>query len=486
MTILKHNTLLFITLLLFTSCNFRAAINPISYTPACSDCSWTPKECDKPPIPDCLLMESADCKECPDSEIEGPLNLVSLLDIALARSPLTRETWAKSRISASRYGTVQTDFYPKVDFEAYWEALKEPSLFQGSNLFIRQFQDYGPLLNISYLVLDFGTTRAISTAFYRQLVASNWLHNREVQTVIETVTIDYYNLIADQQKVIASEANLNDANTTLAATETKHDSGISDITDVYTAQTQVAKEMIQLLTDEQSEVDARATLLADAGLPSNLCVEIETFSEEIDENAFLQTIDHYICLAYELRPDLQAAYAQVLGDESFVKAAQRNQLPKINFDGTFGQINFNGNVRSQYDYATKFTLTYPLFHGWYYTNQIREAKARLELSKAQLRDVEVQMVKEVVTSYQDFAFATQIVAVNKEYVELAAKTFVANLSEYKVGTVDITTLVNSQTQLADARYSLADARKNWYNALTQLTYATGVVTRPCNGGICEN
>ena len=92
------------------------------------------------------------------------------------------------------------------------------------------------------------------------------------------------------------------------------------------------------------------------------------------------------------------------------------------------------------------------------------------------------MVKDVVQGYQDFNYSTQIVKVNKEYVDLAQKSYTANLSEYKAGTIDITTLVNAQTNLADARYSLAESRKNWYDALTNLMYATGVVTKPCCPG----
>jgi len=480
MTLFRHNILWILVLIILTGCNFRAAVNPTSYAAPCYEGSWTP--CKEDPIPDCLLMESADCDECPDVGIDESLGLANLLDIALRRSPLTRETWSYARLAAAQYGVAQSPFYPDINFEAFWEALRNPAFFGGPIVLIDEFREYGPYLTLSYLVWDFGTTRAISTAFYQQLLEANWNHNREIQTVVQTVTNDYYKLITQREKVTAGEANLNDANTTLSATEAKHKFGISDITDVYTAQTMVAKETMQLLSDEQGEVDALATLLADVGLPANACLDIDNLAEKIDEEEFLQTVDHYICLAYEARPDLRSAYAKVLSDESFLKAARRHQLPRVTFDGHIGQSNFSNGSTDHYDYSAKFSFNYPLFKGWRYMNEIREAQAMVEVSKAKLRDVEVQMVKEVVTSYQDFNYSTQIVVVNKEYVALAQKTYVANLSEYKSGTVDITTLVNAQTNLADARYSLAEARKNWYDALTNLTYATGVVTKPCCPG----
>jgi len=457
-------------------------MNPESYAVTYSDCSWSPCLPEEKPIPDCLLMESAECDECPDVDLEESLGLARLLDVALRRSPLTRETWAHARLAAARYGITQSPFYPDINFDAFWEAVRNPAFFGGNLILIDEYREYGPYLTMSYLMWDFGTTRAVSRAFYQQLIEANWNHNREIQTVIQTVTNDYYDLIAQKEKVIAGEANLNDATTTLRATEAKHTAGITDITDVYTAETMVAKEVMQLLADEQSEANAKAALLADAGLPANACIAIDNLSDYIDEEEFLQTVDHYICLAYDLRPDLRSAYAKVLSDESFVKAAERHQLPTVTFDGHIGQSHFSGGFSDHYDYSAKFSLNYPIFKGWRYTNEIREAQALLELSKAKLRDVEVQMVKDVVTSYNDFQYATAIVVANKEYVDLAQKTFAANLSEYKSGTIDITTLVQSQTSLADARYSLAEARKNWYNALTNLTYATGVVTKPCCPG----
>jgi len=480
MTLFRHKILWILAFLLLTGCHVRTAMNPYRYAAPSNECSWNP--CEEDPIPNCLLMESADCKECSDIDIEESLDLVSLLDIALKRSPLTRRTWARAHLASARWGSSQSKFFPELDFGAFWEALRNPSFFGTNFVFMDEFREYGPYLTLSYLVLDFGTTRSVSQAFYQMLLESNWTHNREIQTVIHTVTTDYYDLVTQREKVVAGEANLHDANTTLAATQAKHKYGISDITDVYTAETFVAKQMMTLLADQRGEVDSQATLLADAGLPANTCVDIDNIAEQIDEDELLQSIDNYICLAYESRPDLRAAYADVLANESLVQAAINNQLPKVTFNGQVGENRFNDSPRDFYSYSALFTFTYPLFKGWRYTNEIREAQSLLEVSKTKLRETEVNMVKDVVQGYQDFNYSTQIVKVNKEYVDLAQKSYTANLSEYKAGTIDITTLVNAQTNLADARYSLAESRKNWYDALTNLMYATGVVTKPCCPG----
>ncbi len=468
-------SIIFIALLfILSSCNPRAAIDPWSYAPPCYDRNWNPAPCQKDEIPKCLLMESAECDEgC----VENNTTLCDLIDLALRKSPATKITWAKARIAASEYGIGQSPFYPELDFDTFWLAIKTPGFFGGSEFSVNTFQEYAPYLSLSYLVWDFGTTRAQSQALYQSLLAANWSHNQEIQRLMTDVTLDYYTYITDQEKLLAGVANLHDAETTLNATEAKHGRGITNITDVLTAKTELAKQTIQLITDEQAVADSLAMLLAETGLPANACIHVESFADCIDEDEFLTSVDNFICLAYEARPDLYSAYARVLSDEANLKAAQRQQLPQVTFNGDVGEYFFNPGNLSDYGYNATFSLNFPIFQGWYYKNQIREAKAELQLSQAELRAVEVQMVKDVVTSYQDFYFATDLVKVNKEYVCLAEETFNANLAEYKMGTIDITTLVNSQTNLADARYSLADAKKQWYDALANLTFATGTVTR---------
>lgn len=480
----RNATGIFLTLILAGCCFREPAADPERYAAPSACCSW--ERCHEEPLDKCLLMESADCEECPQSGVEGSLDLAGLLDTALKRSPSTRETWATARFAAARWGSSRARLYPELEFDAFWQALREPNFFGQNQIFIDEFREFGPYLNLSYLLFDFGTVRSYSQFFYQSLQEANWSHNREIQDVIKTVTIDYYTLIADREKVTAGEANLRDAETTLEATRAKHRFGISDITDVFTAETQVARERIVLLSDEQSAADAKATLLADAGLPANTCTEITGIEETIGERELLESVNHFVCAAYDARPDLRAAYARVVGFEHLVDAAEKNQLPKVNFQGNIGESRFNGSDRAFSAYSAQLSFTYPLFAGWRYMNEIREAKALLERSKAHLRQTEVDMVKEVVQSYQDFNYATEIVIVSKEYVALAEKTFNARLSEYKTGTVDITTVVNSQTSLANARYSLADARKNWFDSLAQLMFATGVVTKPCcPGGLCE-
>ncbi|MCB1148683.1 MAG: TolC family protein [Chlamydiia bacterium] len=449
---------------LLASCDWRAAAHPERYAPRCYNCSWEGGSCVDEPNP-CLFSE-------PVVE-QKSLNLTELLEVALQRNPKTMQTWAEARIAAANYGLSQQNFYPQVNANAFWQALREPGFFGSGAVAVNEFREYAPYLSLNYLLLDFGTTRWQADAFRQQLIGANLSFNRSIQTLIKTVSMDYYAYVGQTAQVEASEANVRDAKTTLEATEAKHRAGVSDLTDVLYAKTQVAKQTSQLVANQKTLVDDLTILIKDMGLPASSMLNISTDQGAIDEKELLTGIDHYLCLAYTSRPDLKAAYARMQAQHSNIMAARMDAMPKVTFDGLYGTLIFNEGINDGANYSAQFSVVFPLFSGYFYENQIKKARAQLELASATFKETELEMVQQVVASYHDLHYSYQEVAVNREYVEFAEGTYKAALAQYKAGTTDITQLVNVQTDLADARYALAAAKQSWFDSLAQLIYALG-------------
>ncbi len=465
-------------LTILASCNLRHAAQPWAYAAPYTCCSWEGEEKE---VPRCLLTQDPPCcEEEACEEIPETLDLCEVLDIALKKNPKTRSSWAKARIAAAWWGMSQRNFYPQIDFNAFWVTLRESDFFGMDKAMVNKFREFSPWVSLNYLILDFGTTVYRSQVFCQQLMSANWAHNREIQTVIQTVSSDYYDYITQGEKVHAAKANLEDATTVLKATEAKRKAGVVSITDELIAKTQVSQEKVRLLSDEQAEADIKAKLLADMGVPANECVQFETIVDICESDSLRCSLDNYLCLAYLSRPDLQGRYSELLSADSFVKAARSDQLPKLSFQGTYGKKFFDDWVCTNgEDYTAQINLTFPLFAGYYYENKIRQAEADRELAKSKLTEMELGMVQQVVTSYQDLQYAREQLEVNRTYVDLANQTFAATLANYKNGTVDITTLMKSLTNLSNARFSLANAKKLWFDAVTNLTYATGTLNADC-------
>ncbi len=459
-------------LLILQGCHYHAD-HPWDYTPCSYQQTWQPCGDEGIPISPCRLIDPFQCIE-PES-LPGVVGLPDIIDLALKNSNMTRQTWADARYAAAQWGIQEAPLYPQWGFEAFVKDIRQSNFHGTSMLRINDYINYGPLLTLQYLLFDWGTTKNEAESFRQILWEANWTHNREIQTVIQTAAVDYYAFLAFREQVVASRANLTDALTLLDSTEKKHNLGITDISDVLMAETQVAKNEIQLLDDQQNEADGRIQLEADMGIPANTPLTILGEMEIPELEEVERSVDPYLVQAYSFRPDLFSANARVKSKEFAVRAAIRDQWPKIQFNGNAGQNYYNAGEHDDYNFDLEISLQAPLFEGYYYKNQIRASRAQLERARAELREMEIGMIQQVTKSHQNFLLAIDKVRVNRAYVHVAEASYRSSLAKYRAGTVDITTAITALTDLADARFSLVAAKREWFTSLVDLAYATGAM-----------
>lgn len=447
-------------------------VSPFSLAPPCPPYASTQRKPCFPRNPCGTFPTQGDPALCPSTDT--PLTLVQLIDIALRNSPDTRRTWAQARLAAAEYGESRSTYYPDISVEAYMDHLQDP-FFTATRrpLIVERYTSYGPRLTLNYLLLDCGARQAESRAFCEALREANWTHNREIQSVVQEVTEDYYDYLSFTEQLAAAEMDLLNAQTDLAATQTKHESGISDISDVLLAETQVAQSELKMLEIATELSDSYVTLAASLGIPSNQDLKIKGLPTNIPLGPLSESVEELICTAYSCRPDYLAARAGIRSMVYKMQKAVRDQLPSLSFDGHVGEVFFNRGTLHTEEYLAEVKLTLPLFRGWYYWNRVRGAKANVEKSCSELRALEINMIREVVQAYRDFSIASDKVISGEEYVKAAERSYAATLEKYKMGTVDFTTVVTAQAQLADSRAALVKARRSWYVSLNNLAYATG-------------
>ncbi len=464
--------MLFLLLPLLWGCAARC---PERYAPTCHQWPWE-QQCS---------VRIAQCGGCfplqgtpaviPDPDYE--LDLCLLIDIALQNSAKTRITWAEARLAAAQYGVALADFYPDINGVPYVDYSRSSTFFGQGQLITEILTRYGATMTFSYLVMDFGARCARASAMWEALREANWTHDQEIQSVMQSVTDAYYAYQGEIGRVEGLEGDLMDAQVLLDASVAKRITGVSDRTDELAARTKVAQTELRLLQEQKKLENALATLTAELGIPANACVKVEKIPKELPMANIKVAVDDYIRIAYAERADLKAAKADVLSKQQLVKAAKADQLPKLNFTGDLSRDYFNSGAVSGIDYLAALRLNVPLFKGFWYRNKIKEAQANLSKSCANLRQMEITMVEEVVKSYRDFLVSTGEVSTSDEYVDSAHGSYKARFMQYLAGTVDFTSVSDALAQLSDARSALATSKQAWYTSLTDLSYATGTISR---------
>lgn len=472
--------------ILFAGCAMDAR-DPFELAPSSPFASWTPMKGNN-------LVSSKYCKTIlPPDFGSGNLALSELLDIALQNNPSTKQTWAMARASAAEYGVSLAAFYPDVQFSSFYFRQKAgfpesgvPTATPGSPTTIsaggnipqavsmNYFTEAGPDVILSYTLFDFGQRTAASTAAREALYYADLTHNQQIQTVLQTVMNDYYSYLYQISVQNADEANLENAEMSLDAANQKFALGLAALGDVAQARTQYLQSKINLTTQKQSVETSFAQLAVDLGLPANVPFKVEPLPDKIFADPMLEDINSLVAVAQAQRQDFLAAQSDLRSKEASLLQARRAVLPNITSQVSTGRYWFNEFlVEPENHWTASIALSFPIFSGYQYRNQIKQAEANVELSKAKLVQSELAVIQSVTTSHMGVKTAAANLADTEEYLQAAELEFNIALTSYKAGTTTILDVLKAQSSLADARSKKAEAQKNWFLSLADIAYATG-------------
>ncbi len=459
----------------------KALIDPYSYAPRNSSRTWTPPSSVKPmPLDD-------QPPELPTQD--QPYSLAEIVDIALSNNQQTKITWAQARSAAAQYGQSQSQFFPQMTGEFSYLRARQPSFITqaligdgatgpagGITVNDIYYSVYGPQLQISYLIFDFGTLRATTESYRQALYNADWTHNNAIQVLIQTIMNDFYNYLYQRQLYTADQANVETAKLTLDVAEAGLRTGVRDISDYLQAQTQLLQNQTSLCAQQQNVQISYAQLLANMGLPANIPFMTQGLPSELPQEDVLPPLDDLIATGLQNRPDLLAAEANLKSYEQQLKATQRQFLPQVNYNFDIGKSYFSGGVHDRYNFNSTIAVSMPLFSGFYYRNAIKIAKANAKAAEEEMKNSQIQVIQEITTYYSSVKVAFDTIRFATAFLAASEEQYVVALAKYKQGTNTILDVVSAQSSLADARATEANAIQQWYTSLANLAYSTGLIS----------
>jgi outer membrane protein TolC len=483
---LKHFALLSLAL---SGC-IHDARSPYDLAPSTPYSTWTPMRGN-------TLVSAKYCQTLlPAGFNTEEMSLAELLDIALQNNPSTKQTWAEARVAAADYGASLSSFYPNLQFSSFYFRQKAgfpttgvPTATPGSpttisvgvigapsGQFVQEsyFTEVGPDVILSYTLFDFGQRSAAAMAARESLYYADLNHNQNIQTVLQSVINAYYNYLYALSVERADKANLENAEISLNAANEKFALGLVALGDVAQARTQFLQSRINLNTQKQTVENAFSQLALDLGLPANVPFKVQPLPEKVLAGTLLEDLDSLVAKAQEQRQDFLAAQADLKSKQASVLQAKRAVLPVFGTQMSTGRYWFNGGlVEPENHWTATFTLTFPLFSGYSYSNKVRAAEANLERSKAELVQTELNIIQSVTNAYMSVKISAVNLSDSEEYLQAAELEFDIAMKSYKAGTKTILDVLQAQSSLADARSKKAEAQKNWFLALADIAYATG-------------
>lgn len=460
------------TLCLVVSCQKNGATDPWSFASPLQNKMWNPPLEEMRKIGEIIIEKPEDL---PNSE--STVGLSQLFDFGLRNSPALAEVWQRARQAAAVYGESISPYYPSIYFQGNLTTQRTGYLFgPEDNFTISDATYYGPYALLNYTLWDSGERNAQSEASLQALNFANWTHSQALQSLLQGISFYFYNYLAAKANLESLEQNLLDSEQIYKAADENFKLGIRDITDLLQAKTKYLASSIlvtqQIAYVENSYID----LLKAAGIPTDLKIKLPRLPEPPPIQELDFSVDKLVEIAKINRPEYLAAKADVLSKEANVKAQKAQFYPQIATEISAGQTWFSTGASDNGTYTIQLNLTFPLFAGFLYQNQVKQARALLDASISNLRQTELSITADVRTSYNSFDADRKRLSMVQDYLSAAEEEYNAVFFRYKQGVIDILDVFSSAASLATARSRVIDVKRDLYLSMIHLTFATGTLT----------
>jgi outer membrane protein, multidrug efflux system len=333
--------------------------------------------------------------------------------------------------------------------------------------------DFNPLVTASYELDFWGKNRAAYQAAAATENASRYDRTTIELTVLSGVATTYFQTLELRDRLSIAEHNLANANEALRGLRLEAQAGTATALDVAQQETVVdtVNATIPPLREQlrQSE-DALAILIGST--PEAVAVT----RGELDEVALPQVRPGLPSELLARRPDVAEAEAQLIAANANIAAARAAFFPSIS-------LTANGGYESE-ALAALLTpasrvwllgadLTQPIFQGGSILGQYRYSQARYRELLADYHKAVISALGNVEDALIAVQQTADQVARQRQATEQARRAYHFAEAQMHAGTINVLTLLNTETTLFTAEDALAQAKFAQLQALVTLYQALG-------------
>lgn len=515
---LLHSTLKMMMISFFISgCTFFADPADIGDAAYCNNEPWVP--------PYKINREERYCEESIPENV--PLSAAELIDYGLRNNPQTRYTWNNARASAYVLYANHNSFYPHITGTTEIDLVQSHfpigsngarirggaigSIINATNAINNANNANDPNnpnnnlavvgnggfigaggavgsdgaiynqffitdLSLSYIMLDFGGRQASVDAARQALYASNWTHNRGLQTVILTILQTYYNFIAAQATVEAQKDNLKNATQNLESAKTMYEAGVARLVDFLLARSAFVNAQLLLEQAYNNMNTTMGQLATSIGIPADRRLKIAPMPDQLPEVEIEKDMQALLDQAKESRPDLAASYANYLNAVEQITIQFSSGMPIVGAFADYQKVNFiHDPANNGYISSAGITATGAIFDGFLSRNLTKGAKAQAAAAYATYKSNEEQAFLDVVSSYYAYKTSIETVKYSKDYLDYAQEAYDVAYYGYREGVSTLLDLLTATVTLANARTAYIQARTQYVSSIAALAYATGTL-----------
>jgi outer membrane protein len=317
-------------------------------------------------------------------------------------------------------------------------------------------------------------TGGLNLANYRFAKLGVDLSKASVETtkrdVVLQVRVGYFNIIRAEKFVDVAKQAVKQFEAQLEVTKAFFDVGIVPKNDVLQAEVRLANAVQALISAENALATAKASF------NTLLLREINTPFEVVDILAykpFPLGFEAALEEALRQRPEIKAAQVNIDQAKENVKIAKSGFFPTISLAGNYSRVSdaagLNGDMTTE-RWTIQALATLTLFDWGNTAYKVGENKVKVNQAEDSKTQLILSITFEVKNDYLNMLVAEKSLGVAQKAIEQAEENLRMNEERYKYQ-------VATQTDVLDAVTLLAQARVNYYGALSDFNVAEAQLER---------
>jgi outer membrane protein len=353
------------------------------------------------------------------------------------------------------------------------EAENASRISAGSLTASRLFEHAGAGGGFTQLITDFGRTGNLVASSKLQEKAQNANALATTEDVVIATDQAFFTALEAQALLKVAEQNSSTRQTTETQVSSFTKNKLKSTLDLSFADVNLSQAKLLELDAENNADSSMAALDAVLGIDRQVTYEL------VEDTAALNPpptdADRLVQLALQQRPDLQALNYSQQSAVKYSHAERDQMLPTISAAGTVGSV----PIRPPQYYTNNWwggigiNINIPIFNGFLYSAQAKEASIRAQAASEQSRDLRDRIVRDVRTAWLAANTAYRRVAVTDELLKEANLSLTLAQTRYQLGLSSIVELSQAQYQQTDAAIGNANAKYQYRLALATLSYQTG-------------
>jgi outer membrane protein TolC len=377
-------------------------------------------------------------------------NLDQCISIALEKHPSLRASAGAIKANESKVGQAKANYYPQINLSTSYQRIG-PTSPPGSNL--DSYDKYSTDVNVGMTLFDFGKTSTQVKIQNLNVNASRADYADVMTMVVLNVKNAYYNLLQNQRNLVVAIDTMQQFQQHLDQANAFFRIGAKPKFDVTKAEVDFGNARLNVLKAENAVRAARITLKDVMGIPGNTDFDI------VDNLTFQKTnlqLNDVLNKAYSTRPDLRSVIAKREATEKSIDLAQKGYYPTLSGSAGYGYSGTDFPLGSGWNAGA--ALSFPIFTGLSTKYQVDEARANLEVLKANEDSIRQAIILDVKQSYLNLQDTAQQISMAEMTVLQAKENYDLASGRYRAG-------VGSPIEVADATITLNNVRANLNTAL---------------------